>query len=634
MKHLMIISILVFTCAALYADDIASRQEHALLYYYNHDKYEVGTIRGDVTKAYSILALAVKGNASVTDANIAYANHLLESLVWPEIALADDMYWMLPHLSRILADASMNAFLTHNAKESIKSFLLSFVLDNDNLTYAASDINNLHHVVDSENHDILQKQVCFTTAQIFKNNPEWANIAYPDGISATDRYVIWRNYFENWLREKAIKGVNVEAGTPSYAGVFLESIYIIRDLAEDVNLKKRAGQYLNLYFADQALCSLNGVRGGAKSRCYKDASSYSYDNDHGAYYAWILTGTPAAFGSGNVPYCTLPSLTSNFRVDDVVLNLYNQNGRGNYEYTVSRPGSGANSSIGVHPHYDLFFPSKIRWYNWCTPKYILGGVTLDENDVYTAISEQNRWNGLIAVENVSSRIYFTPDTTVNTYYDYIAVQHKGTMLIRKSSKATAGIGFKMFVSSTFTRISDSQWIFGANTDNSVYYGVYATKGDLWGMKYTQVAGPLSGTYITFNNPDTIVIFESALAGDYASFDAFKTLVKSRTKGLSGTRYNYTSIYDSAVLSMFSDKSLPKINDVNIALVADKVFTSPFINADYGSTTVTITDQYANEMVLDFTAPVGYLAGDLNKDGYVNFQDLVIMASQWGMRTFD
>ncbi len=627
----------MFAAGSLYADAVSNRQTMSLLYYYNNNKYAIGTERGNVTKAYSILSLAAKGNAAITSSDIAYANELLAVLYtnWPQPDLASGIYWMLPHLSRILAGNDMNVYLTENARNSIKDVLYAFVSQEDDLAYASTDLANLHHIVNSENHDMLAKQVFLNSAQAFKNDPAWNSIVYPDGKSAAEHYYQWQTYFKQYFQEKASTGMNVEVGSPTYAGVYLESVYIIRDLAEDKDLVKRAEQYLNLYFADMAVCSINGIRGGAKSRCYKDSSSYTYTTDRSSYYAWMLTGEPVGLGSGNTAYDVLPSLNSDFRIHDRVLNLFDQDARGSYEYIAARPGEGTNFwDEGGSPHYDMLFPSRIRWYSWCTPQFILGSVTLDENEVYTPISEQNRWYGLIAANNPDSRIYFSPESTANTYNDYIAVQYKGAMLIRKSSKASASLGFKMFVSSSFSRISESQWIFGLNSNNSVYYGVYAVQGDLWGTRYTQAAAAFEGTWITFTIPNSIIVLQVGLASDYAGFDAFKTLVKSRSKGLTGTRYNYTAIDDSAVLSMYTDTSLPQINGVNVNLEPEKKFNSPFINSDYDSTILVITDTNNESIILDFTSKAGAdsLVGDINKDGYVDIYDLAVIASQWGMDT--
>ncbi len=345
----------------------------------------------------------------------------------------------------------------------------------------------------------------------------------------------------------------------------------------------------------------------------------------------MLAGVPAAFSSGNTPYDIVPALTGNYRLNEVVANLYGHTSRGSYEYIVTRPGRGTHTTT-PELIYTVAFPSKIRWYSWCTPQFILGSVTLDENQAYTLISDQNRWYGLVAADTFDSRIYFTPDINDenNSYRDYIAAQHKGTMLIRKHKNAQT-FGFGMFVSGSFTVSQESGWVFGYNSQSSVYFGAYAVSSDLWGQRCVITnATEVSGKWVTFNIPSTTVIFESASAGDFAGFTDFKNKVKANAKGLSGTRYDYTSVYDNAVVSIFTDTTLPRINGQTVALDTENTYKSPFLNALYDSPTVTITDTAAAVLNLDFNEPYfgQYLPSDLNKDGYVNLADIAFLAAQW------
>ena len=616
---------------SVFADDVFDRQNTALLYHYNTQKYPTGDPRGNVVRAYCIFTLAARGDENITPADIAEANSLLEVLYanWPVADETNGLYWMLPHLSRIMVDDDMNVYLTAAAREVIRDVLYAFVQAKDDIQYASLD--DVWLVFGSENHDMLRKQVYFTTAGVFKNNPQWASLPYADGKTAAEHYAAWESWFESYFRERAKKGINIEVGSPTYAGVLLESIFIIYDTAENNTLRKRAGQFLNLYFADQALTGINGVRGGAKSRSYKGAPSYGYSSDKGAYYSWMLAAVPTAFNSGNTPYDIVPALNSNYRLNDVVANLYDHTARGSYEYMVTRPGRGTHTTT-PELIYTVAFPSMIRWYSWCTPQFVLGSVTLDENQAYTLVSDQNRWYGLIAADTFDSRIYFTPDIDDenNSYKDYIAVQHKGTMLIRKHKNAQT-FGFRMFVSGSFTVSQESGWVFGYNSQSNVYFGAYAVSSDLWGQRCVITnASEISGKWVTFNIPSTIVIFEAASAADFAGLTDFKNQVKANTKGINGTRYDYTSLYDDAVVSIFTDAALPQINGQTVALDTENTYKSPFINALYDSPAIKITDTAGSELDLDFTEPYTpvYLDADLDKDGYVNLADIAFLASQW------
>lgn len=632
MKHFFVIFLILSSLVSALADNTFDRQNSAMLYHYNSQKYPTGEPRGNVVRAYCIFALAARGSENITQTDINEANELLEPLftAWPAADEGNDLYWMLPHLSRILADDTLSMYLTAAAKESIKNILYTFVYDKDDVGYASTDAANMWLVIDSENHDILKKQVYFTASQIFKNNPQWSSLTYADGKTVAEHYTAWENYFESYFRERARKGINIELGSPTYAGVFLESIFIIYDLAENDTLKKRAGQFLNLYFADQAITGINGIRGGAKSRCYKGAPSYNYSSDKGAYYSWMLAGKPSAFNNGNTPYDIVPSLNSDFRLQDQTLSLYDHTLRGSYEYITVRPGRGTHVS---EPSlmYTLEFPSMIRWYSWCEPQFILGSVTIDESKAYTLISDQNRWYGLIAADSFDSRLYFAPETDDEnqTYKDYIAVQKKGAMLIRKHKDAE-DVGFRMYVSNTFTTSQESGWLFGYNSDSSVYFALYSTGSDFWGQRY--VITTATGTYgkwITFTQSDSIVVLEAAAAENFSDFDEFKSQIKLNSKGFNGTRYDYSSLAGDA-LSIFTDTTLPAIDNQAVVLDPDFTYSSPFLNSDNDSDVITVNSVDGSELILDFTEPFiqDFLAGDINQDGYVDILDIVFLASQW------
>jgi hypothetical protein len=344
----------------------------------------------------------------------------------------------------------------------------------------------------------------------------------------------------------------------------------------------------------------------------------------------MLTGEPGFYDGGNTPYDIVPALNSDFRLTAQVASLYDDQSRGSYEYVTTRPARGTHQS-DPQLIYDLVYPSKLRWYSWCCPQFIFGSVTLDETENYTLISDQNRWYGMIAADNPNSRLYFSPDTDDEnqTYEDYIAVQKKGAMLIRKHKDAE-DVGFRMYVSNTFTISQESGWLFGVNSDDSVYFALYSTGSDFWGQRYAVTsAGVAPGKWVTFTMSDSVAILEAAAAEDYASFADFREQVKLNSKGFDAARYDYITLAGHT-LSIFTDTTLPYIDSQPVVLDADFTYQSPLLNADYDSPFITVSAPGESELTLDFTEPYmqDFLAGDINRDGYVDLGDIAFFASQW------
>ena len=185
--------------------------------------------------------------------------------------------------------------------------------------------------------------------------------------------------------------------------------FTIMQCTDSDTLRQQVSKYLDLYFTDVAIETLNGIRGGAKVRSYKDTSSYYFISDKLSYYNWLFSGLPDhnTFTSGNSPFDLIPACITDYRLPMISLNLFTDTDeRGDFEYTSSRPGRGS----WVHPEggelwYTVEFPSAIKRYTYVTPKFTLGTFTLDESIGYTQITNQNHWMGIIGSDDYSSRVY-------------------------------------------------------------------------------------------------------------------------------------------------------------------------------------------------------------------------------------
>ena len=95
-----------------------------------------------------------------------------------------------------------------------------------------------------------------------------------------------------------------------------------------------------------------------------------------------------------------------------------------------------------------------------------------------------------------------------------------------------------------------------------------------------------------------VILEVMAKGDIKSFDAFKAKIKGCEMRMDAAILRYTTIYGDALTFDTSFAETPSINGKRVNYAPQKVFESPFLNADYNSGVVTIS-KGTRKKVLEF-----------------------------------
>jgi len=645
MKNTILIY-LTFISLYTFADVVYDRQNTTLMYHYTTQKYPPVEPRGNVVRAYSIFALAGRGFSQITAADITQANQLIIDTQqgWAVDDEIGGTYWMLPHLGMIGCSPALNAYLTPQAKEAIKTMLYDYSKKYDLLADIYPIEPNIWRLHLSDNHNMVRKAIYYCTSMLMKDDPLWQGKLYDDGTTAQQHYDVLSKFLPEYFRQAAMNGVQVEFASPTYSGLYLMGIFTIRDCADSANVRLMASKYLDLYFTDVAQETLNGIRGGAAVRSYKDSSSYYFKSSKLSYYNWLFSGLPAdtTFTSGNSPFDLIPGCITDYRLPVPALNLYTDTqSRGDFEYVSSRPGRGT----WVHPEggelwYTIEFPAAIRRSTYITPVFTIGTFTLDESLGYTQITNQNHWMGIIGGDGYSSRVYVQAEprgSDLRTgYQDLQAVGSKGAAIIRRNLNISElnSLGgqrrLQIFFSETFGYNYDgSGWLFAQNSDASAYLAVRAvhkTAGPAYSFTYDYVA---KGDWVTVGNLNADIIIDVRKASDYTSFQSFKNDILDNQIAWSqtGDMLTYTSCYGES-LSMYSDARLPLINSATADLNPPQVYSSPYLQADSGSRIITINDQYGNEVELDFGYCLSYKPGDLNTDCYVDIIDLSILASQW------
>ena len=583
------------------ADDVADRQRELLL-------LQAGRLRGLPSNpkalamgAFGCFALAQRDPALVSAVQIARANEFI-GRICADLSEDRNTYWILPLLSRIAADPGMSHFLTTETREALKDLLFQACSGWFTVADAATDEATVWHILGSDNHDIMRKQTAFLTAQFLQNHAPWGDTRYQDGCTAALHFEAWKQFFREYFRQRAIRGISVEMASPCYAGVLLYPVLNLRDAAADPVVRTQAEQYLHLYFAEAGLESLNGVRGGAKTRAYKYRHICGFI-DKTACYSYVFAGLPAAAPA--MPFEAMPALASSHRLPRQIHGLWHDpEARGCFEYVSSRPGRGNHTTEPLW--YHVRFPSSIRRCSYVTPGFVLGTFTLDETESYTMLVTQNHWMGLVAGDALDSRIVVTTDApgkADKNHNDLQAVQRGGTAVFRQNSNIMFKGYLKAFVSPTFTLRDDpSGWLFAENSDSTVYVAMFATDADDVGGRYAVTDATVSdapGKWVRFVVKRTLLIMEAALAGDYASFDAFRAdMIDNACRWVSADELEYRGRH--ATLTCYRDSRLPRVNGSPVSLNPRRTYDSPFLSDGASPGLVTITGIDGKTIVLDFS----------------------------------
>jgi hypothetical protein len=109
----------------------------------------------------------------------------------------------------------------------------------------------------------------------------------------------------------------------------------------------------------------------------------------------------------------------------------------------------------------------------------------------------------------------------------------------------------------------------------------------------------AGTFYGLANDTVPVIIEAAELSDYPSFEAFKDAARAAALSHSDGVHRYESL-SGDVLSMFDDRSPPRINGAPVDYTPDMAYRSRYVSSAWDSGVITVTVS-GRQHVLDFVA---------------------------------
>lgn len=466
----------------------------------------------------------------------------------------------------------------------------------EHLAEADDAVSHTWYVKESENHHVQSFTTLWHFAQLARHRADFRDRRYDDGRTAADHYGDWTRYCTLYLLERARKGLFIEMMSPAYNATLLKGVFNLHDFAEDPELRRRAGLFLDLYFAYWGQEQIDGVAGGGKARIYSDVAPRPLGLGH------------LFFGVGPAPALhseLLTALTTTWRPSLVVVDLVcDRPGRGTYE-VIQRPlGLAADATHYAPPDYHLRTDTGgIVRYSYCTPEFILGTVMSEarpETD-WTMISSQNRRQGALFAGDPPAVISPQCEATRDhrAYNTQWSVQRRGTLITQKLRTAKGAGASRIWFSGTGLAVPTEErgWIFTASA--LAYAAVKVVRG---GTRWEDATSSVPGRWLYCEDEYSPVILEVASKHRFASPAAFRAAVADRRLDVApGQPLRFRGL-DGDTFTFFPDTSAPpRINDVPVNYAPARAFASPFLQSDWNSGLVHVR-KGPRLLTLDFNPP--------------------------------
>ncbi len=586
----------------------------------------LGPDRGNYVRAYSYSMVAFAARCAYLNEMLVEANAaLVENAQWyldhpKDINDRDSFHWHAEIVMRLI-----EMYGTHGSQHAgrITKETEAFVLKPiwlyakkcswlGKADYRKSETWDIYG---SENHHAMDFTLNWEFSKLAKARAEYQNLEYDDGSTAAEQYRAWNEYFVHYCLERARKGICVEMRSDGYNSTLIKGFYNFYDFG-DPQVKRSAGMLLDLYWAYWAEEQIDGHMGGGGSRI-KGSNPFFQDRAHGnAPLAWFY------FGVGKPPAVNghdMDAALSDYRPPAVVADIaLDVKGRGRYEVRQRVQGLGQQGYTFPMMDQPGKTPSHLRTdgggilrYSYCDPAFIIGTPMCLARPLsdWVAISAQSRWQGVSFAGEQDARIVPIPRPADNRVdlNAFWSVQSKGSLITQKLkySKGAAEMNVWMSRDGLTAPVEEDGIVFvesqRAYAAIRVPRGGFTWKDGVYSYKAeTGETRPTpSGRVMALKEEYAPVILEVMAKMDVPSFDAFKAKVKACQVQMAGPVLKYHTIYGDKLTLDTSYRQTPTINGKPVNYAPEKVFESPFLDADYNRGVVTISSG-SRKKVLDFT----------------------------------
>ena len=455
----------------------------------------------------------------------------------------------------------------------------------------------------SENYHVIDPVSFWGATQILAGHPDYRDRNYSDGTSVQEMARAFNDYFKGFARERASKGLLMEVSS-AYNNLTINALYNVADFSLDPLTRQRMRMFMDLYWADWGIEQIDGVRGGAHTRCYAGGKSFSGAGG-GGVGGWLL------FGVGKEPNLEFPGFsiaTTPNRPSPVVTDVVQAAAaaRGTYAYVSRRLGRVMDTTPETNEPEKINLDKKpaaikpkdgdVLHYTYCTPDFVMGTLMVPalKCDAWALVTSQNRWEGVIFAGNPTARIFpqeVATKATTQYFNQSWSVQNKGVMIeqrLKTANKLTKG--HHVWFDGSLKREEREGWVFAEAPQAYAAVRVVGGGSSQWAPEMGKKGELESGKGMWFKCQDEFapVIIEVARKSDYPDFAAFQKAILKNTLTWKDKRLDYRSDFYKTQLTLFADYSKPpQVDGVSVNYNPPKAYDSPFIQCDFGSGVVTL-----------------------------------------------
>ena len=252
---------------------------------------------GTINLAFARLALHGPANATLAaevSAEVAAWAHMPQFTPWDNYTVKSKTghsplqgLGELPLLARMALLPRTRELLSPAALSALEGLFLAWLSPRSKVAWAASPDSWL--VTDgSENLDATRKAGLYLSALALNVTSPSARLEL-DGKTVAEHAAAWETHWTTYFQHRAVEGIGVELGSPTYGKYSLQNYLNLADLSGTAALRKLAGNFLQLWFADaaQAFLPSTGVRGGAHNRVYRTGAFFVPSADDFRGFSWL-----------------------------------------------------------------------------------------------------------------------------------------------------------------------------------------------------------------------------------------------------------------------------------------------------------------------------------------------------------
>lgn len=507
--------------------------------------------------------------------------------------------------------------LKPETEAAMKEALWLWVSRDSRLTNAGTD--DLFLLLGTENHDLNKRPNHYLVTALLKDDPAYRGRKLADGHTLTEHAAAYTAFYREWPRSRADAGLWAEVGSNTYQKYSWPALFNLHELAPDPIVRRQFGLLLDLAFIEEAQISVNGRRGGGRSRAYYNANVFeSYKN---------LLYAPQGQRGGSSHSRVIE--TSRYQLPPAAILLRKRafppagpfiiRNRVLGELEPPRPGDSDSQRLAAD--------SALVNYAYRTPHYLLGSTlqnpaltmpdptTAGATLKYAGISRQNRTCGLLFDDPSARQISQVHPVAEHTgggrsQHSFWSVQHENVLLLQRIARHRPGglgsyntgrLGMR-FEGAGLEKTEEDGWIFAGN--GKAFVGVKFLDGGYEWDKQRMEAFPAK-----FAGPGdtTRILLHAGDVGSHHSFARFRRALRSNALHVTADKvdYRFAAAANRIEMSRYEPKSpatftLPRVNGSLVDLRPPTAYQSPYLNGAFGGGSITVTVGPVAR-VLDFSA---------------------------------